>query len=162
MKRLPYTGANATRCCATENSQPVLMVVRLRESETARRRGFGVELDQHRRLVTHDPRVVSRFHDDHLRCDELEGAAVSIRTLDVAAGQEADVRMHAEGRADERLQVRGPAEARRIDEALHAAVRSPDAVDGDAAQLLVSGAFDRGKQCIHGLLPYITDRHKPG
>jgi RNA-directed DNA polymerase len=23
MKQLPYTGANATRCCATENSQPV-------------------------------------------------------------------------------------------------------------------------------------------
>src|SRR5262245_23821299 len=100
---------------------------------------------------------MARFHDYHLRRDKLEGAAIGIRALDVAASQKADMRMHAERRAHERLQMRGPAEARRIDETLHTAVRRWDAVDGDAAKFLVGGAFDGGKQGIHGLLPSKCD-----
>ena len=65
--------------------------------------------------------------------------------------------MHAEGRAHEWLQMRGPAEARRIDETLHTAIRRLDAVDGDIAKLLAGGAFDGGKQSIHGFLPSKCD-----
>src|SRR5712691_6898312 len=125
-----------------------------RESKTARRGGFRVELDQHRSLLPHHPRVMAWFHHHHVRRDKFKGAAIRIRALDVAAGQEADVHMYAQRRPDERLQVRGPAEARRIDETLDTAVRCLDAVDGDAAKLLVGGACDGGKQSIHGLLPY--------
>ena len=128
-----------------------------RESKTARRGGFRVELDQHRSLLPHDPGVMARFHHHHVRRDTCKGAAIRIRALDVAAGQEADVRMHAQRRPDEWLQVRGPAEARRIDEPLHTAVRCLDAVDGDAAKRLVGGACDGGKQSIPGLLPSKRD-----
>jgi hypothetical protein len=41
-----------------------------------------------------------------LRRDELEGAAVGILATHVPPGQKANVRMHAESRANERLQVR--------------------------------------------------------
>jgi len=121
------------------------VLVHGRESEAARCRGFRVELDQHRSFLTHDPRVVTRFYNDHLRRDKSKGAAIGIRALNVAADQEAHVRMQAEVRAHEWLQMRGPAEARRIDETLYPAVRCLDAVDGDAAKLLVGGAYDRGK-----------------
>src|SRR3989442_13350380 len=97
------------------------------------------------------------FHHYHVRRDIVKGAAIRIRALDVAAGQEADGRMHAQRRPDEWFQVRGPAEARRIDEPLHTAVRGLDAVDGDAAKRLVGGACDGGKQSIHGLLPSQRD-----
>ena len=133
------------------------MVVRLRESKTACRGGFRVELDQHRGLLTYDPRVMAWFHDHYLWRNELEGAAIGIRALDVTAGQEANVCMHAERRTDERLEVGGPAEARRIDKALHATVCRPDAVNGNTAKLLVGGTFDGGKQGIHGLLPCKRD-----
>src|SRR5262245_38195603 len=100
---------------------------------------------------------MARFHDHHLRRDKLEGAAIGIRAPDVAAGQEADVRMHAECRTHERFQMRGPAEARRIDETLQTAVSRLDAVDGDTAKLLMGSAFNGGKQDIHGLLPSKCD-----
>jgi len=96
-----------------------------RESKTARRGGFRVELDQHRSLLPHDPGVMARFHHHHVRRDTFKGAAIRIRALDVATSQEANVGMHAQCRPDERFQVRGPAEARRIDEPLHTAVPLP-------------------------------------
>jgi hypothetical protein len=76
------------------------------EPEAACRCCFGIELDQHRRLVTNDPSVMSRLNDHHLQGDELEGTTVGVFATHVASGQEADVRMHAEQRTDERLQVR--------------------------------------------------------
>src|SRR5215831_7273953 len=136
---------------------PLPVLVHSRESKAARCGGFRVELDQHDSFITHHPRVMARFHNHHLRRDKLEGTAIGIRALDVTAGQEADMRMHAERRAHERLQVRGPAEARWIDETLHTAVRRLDAIDGDATKLLVGGACDGGKQSIHGFLPSKCD-----
>src|SRR5215831_6433311 len=103
-----------------------------RKAKTMRCGGFRVELDQHRGLLTHDPRIMPWFHDHHLRRHKVEGTAISIRALDVTAGQETNVRMHAELRAHERFQVRGPAEARWINETLQTTVRRLDTVDSDA------------------------------
>ncbi len=76
------------------------------DSEVARRCGFGIELDHHCRLVTDDPSVVSRLNHHNLWGDVVKSAAVGIRSLHMSSDQEADVRMHAERRADEGLQVR--------------------------------------------------------
>jgi len=39
------------------------VAVLLREPEATRRRGFGIELDQHRRLLAYHPGVMPRLHD---------------------------------------------------------------------------------------------------
>jgi hypothetical protein len=132
---------------------PLPMLMHSRESKAARRGSLRVKLDQDRCLLTHDPCIMAWFHHHHVRRDKVEGAAIGIRALDVATGQKADVRMHAERGAHEGLQVGGPAKARRIDEALQAAVRCRNAFEGEAAQLLVGGTCDGGKQGIDGFLP---------
>ena len=64
--------------------EQLLVAVLLGEPEEARRCRFGIELDEYRRLVTDDPGVVPRLNDHHLRCDELEGAAIGVLTTYVA------------------------------------------------------------------------------
>jgi hypothetical protein len=61
------------------------VAVLLRQPKAARRRGFGIELDQHRRLIADDPGVMPGLHDQHLRRDELEAAPVGILATDVAS-----------------------------------------------------------------------------
>src|SRR5262245_5965057 len=114
--RPPYRApGSADRSTGTSPGSPyspqsvrsrLLVAVLLGEPEAARRCRFGIELDQHRCLVTDDPGIVSGLNDYHLRRDELEGAAVGVLATYVAPGQEADVRIHAKHCADERLQVR--------------------------------------------------------
>src|SRR5438876_1990834 len=114
---------------STDSSMPM----RLGDPEAPRRLTLRVELDDHRRLAPHDPRIVARLDDEDARRAVLEPAAVRVFAADVALGEEAEVGMHAVGSADDGLHVRRPAEARRIDRALHAAVSGPDDIEGDAA-----------------------------
>ena len=52
---------------------------------------LGVEVHEHGRLVTHDPRVVPCIQEDNRGCRALEGTAVSVDSLYPAPGQEPDV-----------------------------------------------------------------------
>jgi len=49
-----------------------------RKPEALGRLSRGVELNEHRRLATHDPGIVTRLEHDDLRGDELDGAAVAV------------------------------------------------------------------------------------
>jgi hypothetical protein len=75
--------------------------VRFRHPEPADGLSLEIELDQHRGLVSHHPPVVPRLDSDDLGSHELQGAAVRILDIDLTAGQEPDVRVHAEIRADD-------------------------------------------------------------
>ncbi|HYU41497.1 MAG TPA: hypothetical protein VEQ84_05060 [Vicinamibacteria bacterium] len=125
------------------------MPMHLGDAEAPRRLTLGIELDDDRRLAPHDPRIVARLDDEDSRRAELEFAAVRVFAANVALGEEAEVRMHAVGSADDGLHVRRPAEARRVDRALHAAVSGPDDIEGDAADLAVIRALDGSDEWVH-------------
>jgi hypothetical protein len=121
------------------------VTVRLRQAQAARRLALVIELDHHGRLVSDHPRVVARLDDDHAGRDEVEGALVRVFAADMAAREKAHVGVHAVRRADDRLHVLGPTEARRVDRPFHPAVSGPGDVELDAARLLVVRARDRSK-----------------
>ena len=75
--------------------------------------------------------------------DEVERAPVLVLALDAAAGEEADVGVHAPLAPHRRAHVRRPAEAGRVDGPLHAAVPDLDDLDDDTAHLAALGALDR-------------------
>jgi hypothetical protein len=124
---------------AFENPSPVL--VRLRHPEAANGLSLEVKFDQHRRLVSHDPPVVPRLDSDDLWSHELRGAAVCILNMDLAAGQEPDVRMHAEIRADDCFHVSGPAKSGRVDHPLNATGAGSHNIDLDAADFAAFAAL---------------------
>ena len=66
--------------------------------------------------------------------------------------------VHAELGADEGLHVGGPAEARRIHDALDLAVGRGHRIDLDARHLVVPGALDGAKACRGRL----RDSRRPG
>jgi hypothetical protein len=109
-----------------------------------------VELNQHGRLVAHDPRVMARLENDDLRSDVFECAAVCVLTLNMTAGQEADVCVHANLGPDNRLHVSRPAEAGRIDGTFHTPVGGTNDVNLRSAHLAVVGSLDGVEQRIHG------------
>jgi hypothetical protein len=117
------------------------VLVHLRHPEPIDGLSLEVELDQHRRLVTHDPPLVSRFDDDELRSYEFQGAAICVLNMDLAADQETDVRMHAEIRADDWLHISGPAESGRVDHSLDTARAGSHYINLDTTDFAVVAAF---------------------
>src|ERR1019366_3374345 len=88
-----------------ENLLPSPVPVRLRHPELADRLALEVEFDQDCSLITDNPAIMAGLDDDDLRSRELDSAAVRILDVDLAAGQEPDVRVHAEVGADDRFHV---------------------------------------------------------
>ena len=121
----------------------------LGEAEAARGALLRVELDEHSGLVTDDPCVVPGLDGDDLRRHVLERAAVGVLPGDVAAGEEAHVRVHAELGLDVRAHVGRPAEARRVDDALHPPVARARDVDLGTADLAVVGSLDGRGERVH-------------
>src|SRR6266571_2550545 len=117
------------------------VTVRRGQPEAGRRLSLVVELDHDRRLLADDPGVVPRLDHDHARRHEVERAAVGVLAADLPAREEAHVRVHAAGRADDRLHVLRPVEAGRVDRALHTAAAGPDDVERHAADFLVFRAL---------------------
>lgn len=60
-----------------------------------------IELDEHGRLVTHHPSLVSRLHGNKLRSLILDDAAIRESDVDLAVSHEPDMRVHAEFRTDD-------------------------------------------------------------
>src|SRR5262249_60962023 len=108
------------RPAAVPTGRARLMTMGVRHAETGDRIALEVELDQHDRLVADHPAIVPGLDGDDLRRAVLDDAAVGVLDVDLAAREEADVRVHAEVGADDRLHVDRPAKAGRIDHALDA------------------------------------------
>src|SRR5712691_6773996 len=119
-----------------------------RQPEAADRVALGVKLDEDCRLGPCDPRVVSGLDRDDLRRHDLECTAVPVPPLHTTAGEEADVRVHAVLRADNGSDVRGPAEARRVDDPLHPAVGGAHDVELDARDHAVLCASNGRRQRV--------------
>ena len=66
---------------------------------------FEIELDHHDRFLADDPPVVSWLDRDDLWSTMLDDASVRILDVNLAVDQEADVRVHAQLRADHRLHI---------------------------------------------------------
>jgi hypothetical protein len=69
------------------------VLVRLRHPELADRLALEVEFDQYRSLITDNPAIMTGLDDNDLRSRELDSASVRILDVDLAAGQEPDVRV---------------------------------------------------------------------
>lgn len=112
---------------------PSLPVPDLRHPEPPHGVTLEVELDQDRRLVSDNPPSMSRFDGSGLWSNELKGTAIRVWSVDLAAGQEPDKRVHAKIGANDRFHVRGPAKPGWVDHALHAACAGPHHIDLGAA-----------------------------
>lgn len=108
---------------------PLIVAMRLRDSKTLSRVFFEIEFDHHGGLVTHHPAVVTRLDRHGLRRGEFDNAPVLVLNVDLSVRQKSNVRVLTEATADDRLHVRGPAKARRIDHAFDAARARANNVD---------------------------------
>src|SRR4051812_13562697 len=112
----PCSTAGATASSRSPTARLLLPpAVRVAHAELCRRLPHEVDFDEHRGLVADDPAVVARLDGDDLRRGELERRAVAVPDADAAAGDEADVRVHAQVGAHRVLHVRRPAEAGLVD-----------------------------------------------
>src|SRR4030095_12522669 len=125
-----------------------VVAMRLGQAEALGGAALGVELDQHRRVLADHPRVVAGLDHDRARGAEVERAAVRVLTAHPAAGQEAHVRVHAQGRVHDVLHVHRPARAGWVAHALDAAVGRRRGIDDDTADLSTIGAPHRGEPRI--------------
>ena len=131
-----------------EKPLPSPVPVRLRHPELADRLALEVEFDQDRSLITDNPAIMTGLDDDDLRSRELYSAAVRILDVDLAAGQEPDVRVHAEIGADDRFHVFGPAKSRRVDDAFHATGAGSNNINLGAADFAAFAAGDGREKWI--------------
>src|SRR6187455_844929 len=96
-----------------------------RYAESVDRVLFEVELDHDHRFLADDPAVMSRLDRENLWGFVLDDAAVGIFDVDLAADEEPDMRVHAEGGSHDWLHVHRPSESRRVDHALHPRLPRP-------------------------------------
>jgi hypothetical protein len=115
------------------------MPMGLRHAKPADSLSFEIELDQHRRLVSHDPPLVPGVDRHNLWGNELRGAAVGILNVNLASGQKPHVGVHAEIGAHDTLHVAGPTKSRRIHDTLDAAAAGSHGVDPGSPDFTVFG-----------------------
>jgi hypothetical protein len=127
------------------------MVVSLRHSEPIDRIFFEIEFHQHGGLVAHHPPVVLRLDGDDLRSYKLQRAAVCVLNMDLAAGKEAYMGVHAEPGADDSLHVIGPAESGRIDYTLNATGSGAYDVELEAANVAVFALIEWSEEWISNI-----------
>ena len=96
------------------------------------------------------PAVMTRIDGDDLRRLALDRAPIGILDVEAAAGQEADVRVHAQVGADDRLHVDRPAEADRVNHPLHARRAGRSDFELDVANLAAHDALQRRGQWVAG------------
>jgi hypothetical protein len=124
--------------------------------DAVRRIALEVELDDNRRLVADDPAIVPGLDRDDGRSRVLAHAAVRETDVDAAARKETDVRVHALVGMDQRLHVRGPAEADRVDHPLDSRIARAHHLELHAADVTSLGAPQGRHQWIdtaHAVLP---------
>jgi len=135
--------------------------------EMARRIVFEVELDQHRRLVSHHPAVMPGFNRDHLGSYKLHDAAIGKFHVNLPLGKKSHVSVHAEIGADRRFHVSRPAEPGWVNHALNARRADANDVELYASDFGVLGSFHGREKSIGrthvSLLHRISEfHHLPG
>src|SRR6476646_1279101 len=137
---VPLTAGLAVRLfpqpgCALRIKYPLngLPAVDVGRRHPAALRGFAleVEFDQHSGLIPHPPPVMAGLDGNHLRSGELERTAVRVLNMDLAPREKPDMCVLAQIGAHDGFHVSGPAETRRIDDALHAAAAGSRHVELD-------------------------------
>jgi hypothetical protein len=127
----------------------------IRHSETADRVTFEVEFYKHYRHFADNPAVMSRFDRHDLRRLVFHDTAVGVFDVDFAAGEEADVSVHAQVRPDNRLHVDRPSESDGIDHSLDTRGASSSNFEPNAADVPALRAFhgrdDRTRHTKAGL-----------
>src|SRR5215831_4925389 len=118
------------------------MAMRVRHAEAIDGVAFEIELDHHDRFLADDPTVVPGVDGDDLRRLMFDDAAVGVLDVNLAAREEADVRVHTEVRPRHRLHVLLPMEARWIDHALDARRARAADVEAHMADVAVRRAAD--------------------
>ena len=120
----------------------------LGHAEALNRVALEVELDEHHRFLSDHPAVVPGLDRDNLRRLVFDDAAVRVFDVDLTAREKADVRVHAEIRADGRPHVHRPAESWRVNHPLDACGASPADLEADVPDLAAFGASNRSQERI--------------
>src|SRR6266851_8125823 len=118
------------------------MTMSVGHSETVDRVALEVEFDEDCRVLAHDPAIMARFDGHRLRRLVFDRAAVGVFDVDLAPGQETNVGVHAQVRADDRLHIDRPAESGRIHHALHAGRAGTPNLEPDVADFAPLSSFD--------------------
>ena len=132
--RSTFSASPSRRTCSARRS---IVAVGVGHAEPVDGVAFEVELDQHRRFVALYPPVMPRLDHHDLWSLEFQRAAIGILNVNLPPSQKSYVRMQAQFSSGDRPHVRRPAEAGRIDHALHAAAAGPDNVELQTADLPV-------------------------
>jgi hypothetical protein len=125
------------------------VTVRLGQTEARNRVLFEVELDQHSRLITHNPGFMARFDDNNLRRDKIKGTAVIKKKPEVPPGQKPYMSMHAHVGLHQGLNVGRPSKAGRVNHAFNPAKARRDDIKLHTAYFAVVGALQRGEKGIY-------------
>jgi hypothetical protein len=127
------------------------MLVPFRHPESTNGIPLEIEFDQHRRLIAHDPPVVTGLDGNDLRSYKLRSAPVCILDVNLTAGQEADVCVHAQFRADGRFHVGGPTKAWSINHPFDATGAGSDHIELDAANVAAFASLERREEWVSGI-----------
>jgi hypothetical protein len=101
---------------------------------------FKVELDENGWFLAHDSSVVAGLNDNHLRHNEVAGAAVLECHVNLTAGEETHMGVHTSLGADVWLDVACPVKSDGIYGPLHAGIPSAHGIELNSAELAVLGA----------------------
>jgi hypothetical protein len=122
-----------------------------RHPEPLDRLAFEVELDEHDRFLADHPAIVAGIDGDNLRRLVLDDTTIRIFNMNLAARQEADMRVHAAISADNRLHVDRPAESGRIDHPFHACRAGPADLELDMTDVAPFSTLHRCEQWINAV-----------
>jgi hypothetical protein len=119
-----------------------------RHPEPSHRVALKIELDKHHGLIANHPAVMARLNRNHLGRGELQHTAVLILDVYFTAGQETDMGVHTQSSAGDTLHVSGPAESRRIYDALDSRAAGANHIDLDATDIPVIGRWNGSEKNI--------------
>src|SRR5437870_5032432 len=120
-------------------SDTALVRMPVAHAEAANGIAFKIEFDEHGGFVSDDGTVVPRIDGNDLRRREVRLASILVTDLNLATSQKADVSVHAEVGADDRLHVPGPFEAYRVDHSLDTASSAAHDVQPNTTHLFRFG-----------------------
>lgn len=102
-----------------------------------------IKLDHHGGFAAHNPSIMTRLDRHRLRRGEFHYATILVLDMNLPMGQKSDVRVLAEAASDDRLHVRGPTKAGRIDEPFYSPRSSRNNVHFNAGDDAVRRVLDR-------------------
>jgi hypothetical protein len=105
-----------------------------------------IELDQHRRLIAHDPAVMARIDGDNLGSRVFDHTAIGVLDVDPSPGEKAHVGMHAQVGPHNRLHIDRPAESGRVDHALDARGAGTPDLEPDSGDFAALGSFQGSEE----------------